>query len=52
VIAPSFFGTQRSDPQIAPDACGSSTCPGKNGAKCSLTPIDPTPEQSKQSSRD
>mmetsp|Transcript_24991 Transcript_24991/g.73094 ORF Transcript_24991/g.73094 Transcript_24991/m.73094 type:complete len:251 (-) Transcript_24991:1773-2525(-) len=41
--APSFLGTQMSLPQSFPEASGSATCPGRNGARCLATPMDPTP---------
>ena len=47
VTAPSLLGIHKSDPQSLPEASGSTLCPGKNGAKCSRTPIDPTPRKLK-----
>jgi hypothetical protein len=47
VTAPSFLGTQSSDPHSLPDASGSIECPGRNGARCSRTPIEPTPAAKK-----
>ena len=42
-IAPSFLGMHNSFPQSLPEASTSDTCPGKKGARCAATPIDPTP---------
>jgi len=43
-IAPSNLGTQASEPHSFPEASASKTCPGRKGAKCLATPMDPTPE--------